>query len=137
MTHPLREPSTFTCFYFQSFGKKYPRILLHLVIVRSAGEKVERLSKCSIRGNLIYRVPLIVSYCRVRDKVQITKHLPTGLIHLRMHCPAFLITDRNSFIVASIKTARESRDQQTHFQLSTSRLAWISDPFQSKNDCIT
>jgi hypothetical protein len=70
-------------------------------------------------------------------KVQITKHLPTGLIHLRMHCPAFLITDRNSFIVASIKTARESRDQQTHFQLSTSRLAWISDPFQSKNDCIT
>ena len=107
---------------------------LYLIIVGAEGEKLERLSKWSIRGNLVYRVPLIVSYSWVvRDKVQITKHLPTGLIHLRMHCPAFLITDQNSFIAANIETARECPADSKHI-FSFRFQGWISDPFQSKSD---
>ena len=104
---------------------------LYLVIVGAEREKLERLSKWSIRGNLVYRVPLIVSYSWVRDKVQITKHLPTGLIHLRMHCPAFLITDQNSFIAANIETARECPADSKHI-FSFWFQGWISEPFQSK-----
>jgi hypothetical protein len=66
-------------------------------------------------------------------KVQITKHLPTGLIHLRMHCPAFLITDQNSFIAANIETARECPADSEHI-FSFQFQGWIFDLFQLKSD---